>query len=45
MNKRILTSSDIETEKNKFHYSEYPVNINNIDIDKILISSKVLVAK
>lgn len=45
MNKKILTSSDIETEKNKFHYSEYPVNINNVDIDKILISSKVLVAK
>ena len=29
----------------KFHYSKYPININNIDIDKIRISDKVSSSK
>ena len=29
----------------KFHYSKYPININNIDIDKIRISDKVSLSK
>ena len=43
MAKTILISGDIEKEKSKFHYFEYPIDINNVDIDKILISNKVLV--
>ena len=43
MAKTILIFGDIEKEKSKFHYFEYPIDINNVDIDKILISNKVLV--
>ena len=37
--KEILTFGDIE--KCKFHYSKYPTDITNVDIDKILISNKI----
>ena len=43
MSKTILISGDIEKEKSKFYYSEYPIDISNVDIDKILISNKVLI--
>ena len=26
-------------EKAKFHYSKYPIDMNNVDIDKILVSN------
>ena len=38
MNKEIITFGDIEIEKHKFRYSKYPININNVGIDKIIIS-------
>ena len=34
MNTKILTSSDIEIEKRKFHYCKYPTDIGNIVIKK-----------
>ena len=40
MNKEVITFGDNKTEKRKFRYSKYPININNIDIDKIIISIK-----
>ena len=39
MNKEILTFGNTEIEKRKFHYSEYPININNADIDKMIVSN------
>ena len=33
MNKEIMFDDD-EIEKRKFHYSKYPININNVDIGK-----------
>ena len=45
MNKEIITFGDIEIEKHKFRYSKYPININNVGIDKIIISNKVSFAK
>ena len=40
MNKEVITFGDNKTEKCQFRYSKYPININNIDIDKIIISIK-----
>ena len=31
----------LKFEKRNFHYNKYPININNVDINKIIISSKV----
>ena len=28
-------------EKRKFHYAKYPIDVNNIDIDKIMISGMI----
>ena len=41
MNKDIITLGDIESKKRKFHYSNYPVSIKNLDVDNIIISNKV----
>ena len=38
MNKEILAFCDIEITNRKFHYSKYPTEINNVDIDKVMIS-------
>ena len=32
---------DNEIEKCKFHYSKYLININNVDIEKLIISNNV----
>lgn len=37
MIKEIITFVDIKIEKRKFHHLKYPININNVDIDKIII--------
>ena len=34
-----------EIEKRKFHYSKYLININNVDVDKIIISKKISFSK
>ena len=44
MNK-FLMFSEIEIKKHKFHYSKYPVGIDNIDIDKTMIYNKVFLGK
>ena len=41
MNKEIRTFYDTEIEKSKFYYSKYPININNVYIDKIIIYKNV----
>lgn len=41
MNKDIITLGDNESKKRKFHYSNYPVSIKNLDVDNIIISNKV----
>ena len=41
MNKEIITLGKIE--KHKFHYHKNPVLMDDVDIDKILISNKVFV--
>ena len=42
MGKDVITFDDIEIEKKqKFHYHKSPISIYNIDINKIVVSSKV----
>ena len=41
MGKKVITCDDIEIEKQKFHYRKGPVLIYNVDINKIVVSSKV----
>ena len=41
MNNVMLTAGNIEIEKRTFHYSKYLINVNNVDIDKIIISDKI----
>lgn len=36
----MICLGDIEIEKYKFHYCKYPINIKNVDIDKITISNR-----
>ena len=45
MNKEIITFDDTETKKRKFCYSKYPININNVGIDKTVISKKISLGK
>ena len=40
MNQEIKMLDDIKTENRKFHYSKCPININNADIIKTIISNK-----
>ena len=35
----------LKLKKSKFKYSEHPVDISNVDIDKIIISNKVSLGK
>ena len=44
-NKQVITFSDIEIKNCKFRYSKYPININNVDIVKIIISKKIFLGK
>ena len=41
MNKEIVTFDDTEIEKRKFHYHKKQILMDEINIDKIIISSKV----
>ena len=45
MNKEILLSRNIKIGKLKFHYRKNQIWINDVDIDKILISNKVSFGK
>ena len=41
MEKTIIKFGDIEIQNQKFHQHKGPILINNIDINKILVSNKV----
>ena len=45
MDKKILKVSDTETKKHKFHQHKSLILINNVDINKIVISNKVSFSK
>lgn len=45
MSKELLIFGDNGTNKRKFLYSKYPIGINNVEIDKILIPNKVSLGK
>ena len=45
MNMKSTAFSDTDIEKRVFHYSKCPLNINDVDIDKIIKSIKVSVSK
>ena len=45
MNKEIFIFDDIVMDKCRFHYPKIPIWINNVDIDKIMISDKVSFGK
>ena len=45
MEKKIIKFGDIEIEKKKFHQYKSPLSINNIDINKIIVSNKVSFGK
>ena len=41
MGKEILTFGDIEIEKNKFYRHNAPIFSNDVDIEKVLVYSKI----
>ena len=41
MGKEILTFGDIEIEKNEFYCHESPIFLKDVDIEKVLVSSKI----
>ena len=43
--KTIKKSDDIEIRKENFHQHKSPILINNIDINKILVSNKISFSK
>ena len=45
MKKAIIKSGDIEMAKQKFHQHKRPILINNIDINKIVVSNEVSFGK
>ena len=40
MDKRIIKFDDTKIEKYKFHQNKSPISINDIDINKIVVSNK-----
>ena len=42
MNEKIINVVDADNEKHKFHQNKTPFLINNVDINKIVLSNKVL---
>ena len=45
VSKEIITLGDTDFEKCKFHYSKYPINLNDVDLDKMIISIQVSFSK
>ena len=39
--KEILTFGDIEIEKNKFYANKTPIFLQDVDIEKVLVSNKI----
>ena len=40
MDEKIVNFDDSEIEKKKFHQLKRPISINNIDVNKIVVSNK-----
>ena len=45
MGKEILTFGNIEIEKNKFSHHKIPILGGDVDIEKVLVSNKILFGK
>ena len=45
MDKKNIKFGNTEVEKHKFHQNRSPITINNVDIDKIVVSNKVSFSK
>ena len=43
--KEILTFGDIEIEKNKFYRYKTPIFLGDVDIEKVLVSTRFLLVK
>ena len=43
--KKLLTFSDIEIEKNNFYLHKSPIFKKDVDIEKVLVSKKILFGK
>ena len=41
MGKEILTIGDIEIEKKKFYHHKSPIFLEDVDIEKVLVSNKI----
>ena len=41
MDKEILTFGDIEVEKNNFYHDKSSIFLKDVDIEKVLVSSKI----
>ena len=41
MEKTVIRFGDTEIEKQKFHQHKRPISIENIDVNKIVVSNKV----
>ena len=45
MDKQFITLDDTKIEKYKFHQNKIPISINDIDINKIVVSNKLSFGK
>ena len=45
MGKEVLTFGYIATEKHKFYHNKSPVPLRDVDIQKVLVSNKISLAK
>ena len=45
MGKGILTFGDVEIEKNKHYRYKSPIFLKDVDIEKVLVSNKILFGK
>ena len=45
MAKKIINFGNTEVEKHKFHQSKSPIPIDNVDVNKLIISNKVSIGK
>ena len=41
MDKKIIKFDDTETEENKFHQNKSPTRINDIGVNKLVVSNKL----
>ena len=45
MGKEIITFSNIEVEKHKFHQHKSPISIHDLNLDRIAVSNRVAFGK